>query len=84
MDFFRNRNALPLYHLYTSYTLEGNPGTTVTGQGAFFYFYLFFFLLDFIFFLEKISLSPSVSLFLCTHSLGSFEFNQFFIVSFDG
>jgi hypothetical protein len=63
------------------------PGHQGTGPRAFFYFILFFILAGALFYQQKIkktlfsicffSLSHFLSLFLCTYTLGSFEFNQF-------
>ncbi len=64
------------FHL--RFTVDGNPGTR-----AFFYFNFFIFLEGVLFFTKKwkktlFSLCfSSLSLFLCTHTLSSFEFNQF-------
>jgi len=54
-------------------------------QGIFLFFYFYFLGVNFVgekwkktvFSLWVFSPSLSISLFLCTHSLGSFEFNQF-------
>jgi hypothetical protein len=63
--------------------VPGYQGTTALGPGprAFFFKFFFggssFFFKKKLYFLSVFSLFLSLSLFLCTHTLGSLEFNEF-------